>query len=230
MHAYIISDLHLGSSATRYNTFMAFVERMPEGVALILNGDIVNAATKSQSRRTESAAVQHTLAAASFHRPVIWLGGNNDTDYQPATPGQISFRASFAIGRRLYVCHGHQFLALPSGAGLVRQMVAWYCRRLQLRSARTLHMSDVIRHIPPLYRLACLLVASRAIRFARRNGYAAIACGHTHCPDVRPSGHVAYFNTGAWMAGTPHYLEVTDADVRLRKVAEHAPARGGRTD
>ena len=58
-----------------------------------------------------------------------------------------------------------------------------------------------------------------AVKFAKENGFGAIACGHTHQPEDRTVQGVRYINTGAWTEYPPHYLMVNDKEIRLERYA-----------
>ncbi len=219
MHAFIVSDLHLGSSEARHQDFTRFLEALPAGATLVLNGDIANHATKRQVCESEGTAVVEQLCRESFHRPIVWLSGNNDSCYRPEQPNQIEFSDHLAFGKELYICHGHQFLAFPSRTRWLQKLLGALCRLFHSDTGRTHHMADVLQRVPPLYRLACRIVARGAIRFARRHGYAAITCGHTHHAEEVTACGVRYINTGAWTTPTPSYVVVKDGDIRLEAFA-----------
>jgi len=215
VHAFIVSDLHLGSSETRHEAFSRFLDDLPAGATLILNGDIANDATKSELRMAEARSVLDEIRRESFQRPVIWLGGNNDTGYRPGDPGRIEFRDELALGRDLYVCHGHKFLTLPGDTDGLQKLIRLFIGLFHRERERTMHMANYLRRVPPLYRIACRVVARGAIRYARKHGYAAITCGHTHHAETLVQDGIRYFNTGAWTEDTPHYLSVSNDSIIL---------------
>jgi len=215
VHAFIISDLHLGSSETRHEALLAFMDSLPGGATLVLNGDVANDATKRMPAVAGARTILDELRRQSFLRPVIWVDGNNDAGYRPENPGRIEFRSDLAFGRDLYVCHGHQFLAVPGSTVGLQKLMRRALLLIHRDRDRTMHIADYLQQVPPLYRLACRLVSRGAIRFARRNGYAAITCGHTHHAEALTTGGIQYFNTGTWTEMPAHYLEVTDNDFVL---------------
>jgi UDP-2,3-diacylglucosamine pyrophosphatase LpxH len=217
--AFIVSDLHLGSSKTRHHAFAEFIDRLPGGAMLVLNGDIANDATKHQLRDAEGQAILDQVRRESARRRVVWLGGNNDTDYQPEDPGHIEFRNELAFGKDLYVCHGHRFLTLLGETQALQKAACRFCRLFHRDREETLHMADYLRRVPPLYRLACWVVSRRAVHYARRHGYAAITCGHTHhAEDITIKG-VRYINSGAWTEPIPHFVHVRESGITLRAVS-----------
>jgi UDP-2,3-diacylglucosamine pyrophosphatase LpxH len=219
VHAFIVSDLHLGSSETKYDQCVGFIDSLPDGAMLVLNGDTANDATKHEVCEEKGRQIFERIRQESLRRPVVWLSGNNDTGYRPESKGRIEYRSELAIGKDLYVCHGHRFLTFPSDTQSLQKLLHAFCDVFHRDRGRTLHMADYLQRLPPLYRLACWLVARGAIRFARRNGYSAITCGHTHRAEEVTAGDVTYFNTGAWSAAEPHCLEVTESGPVLRRAA-----------
>ena len=56
-----------------------------------------------------------------------------------------------------------------------------------------------------------------AVEHARKQGYDAVCCGHTHLPSAAVAGasSVEYYNSGCWTERPAHYLTVHDGRVEL---------------
>jgi len=218
LQTHVISDIHLGSTEAQHERFMDFVRGLPAGACLVLNGDVVNHATKLQPGQAESTAALRLLAEESHRRPVIWIRGNNDATFHPDDPGAIRFVDHYAIEHRLYICHGHRFLAPPPPVQWLLQRIGRACERLCARRMHTFHTSAYLRRVAPLYRLVCSRQAHAATAYARHHGYSAVACGHTHNAETRPMRGVTFFNTGSWTDSAPHQLIVGDQTMALHPI------------
>ncbi|MBT3193895.1 MAG: hypothetical protein HN341_15230, partial [Verrucomicrobia bacterium] len=109
MQTFITSDLHLGIEQSRVDAFLAFLDTLPAGAQLVLNGDIITHYYSDRTLSPEHSRVVDRLRHASYEREVIWVRGNNDKHLQLQDPGNIKFVASYTLGKRLYIAHGHRF-------------------------------------------------------------------------------------------------------------------------
>ncbi len=55
-----------------------------------------------------------------------------------------------------------------------------------------------------------------AVQYARRNGFAAVICGHTHYSEDTVIQGIRYINTGCWTEWPPSYLVVNDKEMNLK--------------
>ena len=78
---------------------------------------------------------------------------------------------------------------------------------------------DVMTRFEPFYRFYRKKLMFDAVKFAKKRGFEVITCGHTHFPEDRTVRGVRYINTGAWTEYPPHYLVVSDREIRLKRYA-----------
>lgn len=215
MHAFVVSDLHLGSSHCLHEAFARFLESLPPDASLILNGDSVNHWVRRFPRaHTE---LLDRLRRVSRQRPLIWVRGNNDRAYRLPDPGEIHFCPdSYAIGKRLYIAHGHAFDRIMHGNWPVTVAFRIVYVLHHCFGARRLHVAAYAKRWRALYRILSDHMARNATAFARAHGYEAVTCGHSHDAGVWNLNGIRYFNTGAWTERPLHCLEITDTDIRLR--------------
>lgn len=205
---YIVSDLHLGSSYFRRENFVRFLDTLPAGARLVLNGDILDEPGDPLS--PEHAAVVRRLVAESYERPVVWVHGNHDESVALDDPGRIQFVRRWAVDDTLLVLHGDQLDGIMPRHGLFRSLFK-KLHRLRIRLGfADVHVAHYAKRWSLLYRVLNEHVARRAIDAARREGFAAVTCGHTHAPmEWERDGH-RYLNTGAWTEEPNHYVSVTE--------------------
>jgi UDP-2,3-diacylglucosamine pyrophosphatase LpxH len=205
---YIVSDLHLGSSYFRRENFVRFLDTLPAGARLVLNGDILDEPGDPLS--PEHAAVVRRLVAESYERPVVWVHGNHDESVALDDPGRIQFVRRWAVDDTLLVLHGDQLDGIMPRHGLFRLFFKkLHHLRIRLGFA-DVHVAHYAKRWSLLYRVLNEHVARRAIDAARREGFGAVTCGHTHAPmEWERDGH-RYLNTGAWTEEPNHYVSVTE--------------------
>jgi len=215
---YIISDLHLGSRYSRHEVFVEWVKQLPDDATLILNGDTINHRYRKWPGWQDHEAVVQFLREESERRPIIWIRGNNDRSYATDDPGAIEFRDDYAIGKRLYIAHGHRFDRLmPRTRWLLWGISAVYAIR-RLATASDMHVAKYAKRMPFLYNILCNHVAKNAIKFAAAHGYEAVTCGHTHrMVDMQRSG-ICYINTGAWTETPSYFVRVADTRITLESI------------
>jgi len=216
LNTIILSDLHIGSRYFISEPLKGFLENLPPQADLVLNGDSVD-------RRRFKILPQHRsmldlLAKESYRRKVIWIWGNHDWKYLPSDPGKIEFMKSFNIGRRLYVSHGHKFdlilLILRPLTNIIRII---YDRRAELGNNRV-HVALAAKRFEWLYSVLRKHVALGAVNFARKNGYEAVACGHTHYVEDVVMNGIRYINTGAWTEPPITYISVDQEKIELKTI------------
>ena len=215
---FIVSDLHLGSAYFYHRHFSAWLDALPPEVPLVLNGDVID--DPGQALPAAHRAVLERLVCESRARPVIWVHGNRDAHFRPAEPGQIRFVDSWRLDRRLLVVHGHRLDQLMPRYAAFK----WVFRRLHRcriwLGGGDAHVAQYAKQWPVLYRVLNEHVARNALRVARREGVAAIACGHTHAAMAIKRQGRYYFNTGAWTEKPLHFLEVAPDSITLQTYCE----------
>jgi UDP-2,3-diacylglucosamine pyrophosphatase LpxH len=210
---YIVSDLHLGSEYFRLENFVCFLDTLPGGVSLVLNGDTIDEPGNSLS--AEHEAVVQRLVAESKQRPVVWIHGNHDESFGLDDPGGIQFARRWEVDRVLLVLHGDQLDGVMPRHGLFKILFKKF-HRLRIRLGfPDVHVADYAKRFGLLYRVLSKHVARRALDAAQREGFGAVTCGHTHAPMELERGGLRYLNTGAWTEVSNHYVAVTEGGRRV---------------
>lgn len=215
----ILSDTHLGSRFSRTRQLVDFLEALPDGAGLVLNGDIVDVWRIRSD--TEAQDCLARIVAESRMRRVVWVRGNNDRHYFPQDPGNIEFCENHAIGKRLYIAHGDRFDIVLRYSRIFLVPLRGLLRVANAMSSKPRHNAAWARLWPLAHRTFCRQVASTAMKFATRSGFAAVCCGHTHEAEEIHRGGMHYLNTGAWTEEVPHYVLVkSDGTLELRPATQ----------
>ena len=216
MPTLIISDLHLGSNFCQYDKLRAWLEDLPDGVDLVLNGDVVHA--KHSDFVEEHLALLGDLRRMAETRRIVWVEGNHEKHHNSLDRGCIEYVPWHRIGPDLVVAHGHHFeargfLALISFS-VFRQIYKLH-RRL---GGPPMHVARYARQFPVLFSVFRNAITRNAVRFARRHDARTVVCGHTHFSEERALDGVRYFNTGSWTELPSSCLFVDDKTIELREI------------
>jgi UDP-2,3-diacylglucosamine pyrophosphatase LpxH len=212
---YIVSDLHLGSAYFRRENFVRFLDELPAKARLVLNGDTLDEPGDPLSADHE--AVVRRLVDESHKRPVVWVHGNHDDSFILPDHGRIEFVRQWLVDDKLLVLHGDQLDRVMPNSRLFRLLFR-KLHRLRIRLGfPDIHVASYAKRFGLLYRVLNKHVARRAIDAARRQGYGAVTCGHTHAPMELERDGLRYLNTGAWTEEPNHFVSVTEGGrVELR--------------
>lgn len=211
---YIVSDLHLGSPYFCRQNFVAFLDDLPPGARLVLNGDTID--EPGEPLPPAHAEVLRRLVSESHTRHVVWVYGNHDKGFALTDPGRIEFVRRWQVDDRLLVIHGDRLDSIMPRHRLFRAAFK-KLHRLRIRLGfDDVHVAHYAKRWGFLYRVLSEHVARRAIDAAEREGFHAVTCGHTHAPMAVERGGRRYLNTGAWTEEPNHYVAVTGGTIDLR--------------
>ncbi len=216
MNAVVISDLHLESVHSLSHQLEVFIRSLPAGYDLILNGDIIDSGYPKLPR--QNLRILEYLRQKSHNRKIVWIRGNHDNCSLLQDRGKILFKRSYTIDNRLIITHGNEIdKAKTLVQLLIRPFKVIQLIRIQA-GAKPINVAQFARKVEPLYKLYRRKLMGDAVKFAKKKGFGAIACGHTHYPEDRVFQGVRYINTGAWTEYPPFYLLVNEREISLNKV------------
>lgn len=232
LRSLFISDLHLGSVASKSAAFLDFLRNV-EVERIFLVGDIFElwSGARLHWSDTQAAVLAELEARRAAGVEVVYLPGNHDLEHQSAA---FAARHGFAqqrdhlyetvSGQRYLVLHGDLFdmavLRSPAmtsfGArtdGLLHAMDALVTRlcgvpvRLGAWMVRRFHMLVLTgnRH------------ERRLTRHARAQGCHGVICGHFHLARIRARDGVTYANCGDWVHSLTALAEAPDGALQLMR-------------
>jgi UDP-2,3-diacylglucosamine pyrophosphatase LpxH len=131
---------------------------------------------------------------------------------------KIEVAPIFHIHNALLIAHGHDFDdIMPRNRLFMKVFKRLHELRIFL-GARPVHVANYAKKWKPFYNVLRKNVMKNAVACAQDNGFAAVACGHTHfAEDVMFNG-IRYINTGTWTEH-PLYFSLVDNDtISLNRV------------
>jgi len=199
MDAVVVSDLHLESVHTLSDQIALFIENLPEECDLILNGDIIDSSYPNMPQ--ENLQILELIRHCSLLRD----------------RGRIHFKRIHTVDKRLLITHGNE---LDKTKARIQQFLRAF-KLIQFilvkSSLKPVNVAHLASKFEPFYRLYRRKLMRDAVRFARKNGFEAITCGHAHHPEDRVFQGVRYINTGAWTDYPVFYLLVNEKEISLNR-------------
>lgn len=215
MNAIIVSDLHIGSRYFLYRSFERFLKNIPEDHELILNGDIID--NPYQKLTPLHQKILDHIERISYKQKVVWIRGNRDNGYIRCDLGKIRVKRLHAIKRRLLISHGDYFdEIMPRSQVFMEVFMFMHNLRVKL-GARPVHVAQYAKKWEFLYGVLRKNVMINAVQYARKNGYEAVTCGHTHFAEDIVVDGIRYINTGAWTEYPIFYLQIAGDEICLKR-------------
>lgn len=220
----VISDVHLGDPHCRRELLLHFLDALPNGCTLVLNGDILDDPRVPLPTPDQVAWLR--LGETARRVSLVWLWGNHDNGCRPTLNGPVQFAAEHHLEQRLLVRHGDEFMRFR---GHHHCFIALFRRLHNLRvrlGAAPVHVSHYAKKWRWFYATFCREVRENAVAHAQAGGYAAIACGHTHAVEdcLTPEG-IRYLNTGSWTEAPTRCLVVTPEAIQFCDVEDWLAAQ-----
>jgi UDP-2,3-diacylglucosamine pyrophosphatase LpxH len=216
MRAFVVSDVHVGSSFLQAGAFLAFLDGLPAGATLVLNGDTFDA--RADEMPPAHHAVAERLAAEAGRREVVCVEGNHDGHVAPATRQGLTLVPSWSPGPRLVAVHGNVFHNLRPYHRTFIAFFRWLHRVQMALGGEAAHVARFAKNFPTLYGVLRRNVAMNAVEYAKEHGCRAVTCGHTHYAEELEHDGIRYINTGCWTETPIHYLDVNDSEMQLKEV------------
>lgn len=221
----ILSDIHLGSKASRTKDVLKFLDDNTSD-RLILNGDIIDMWALKRGgnwKDTHSKFIKKILKIAK-KKEVIYLIGNHDEflhKFAPLYLKNIKLLKEYILtdsnNKKLYIFHGDvldifitkiKWLALIGSIGYdialwLNRMYNWY------REKRNLPYYSISKEIKNKIKSAVNFIndfEDNAINLAKLKNCDIAVCGHIHQPDLKEN----YMNSGDWCENCTALVETLD--------------------
>jgi UDP-2,3-diacylglucosamine pyrophosphatase LpxH len=238
--AVFISDVHLGSAASRADAAAAFLKHV-ECDTLYLVGDIIDM-WRLRSRwywpETHNKFIRRVLKMAKHGTRVVFIPGNHDEharDYAGLNFGGVELVReavhTTADGRRLLVVHGDEIDAVVRhhralsvlGSVAYDKLVTINRWSNVIRRGMGLQPWSLSAAIKQRVKRACQHIAKYEQTLAdeaARRGLDGVVCGHIHKAEIRDIAAtdgrtVQYFNCGDWVESLTALVEHDDGTLRV---------------
>lgn len=210
----ILSDLHLGSKASRRNDIIKFLEEN-ECDNLYLNGDIIDGWALNRGskwKEKDTKVVRKILKMAENGTNVVWIKGNHDDfliNYLTLNMGNITIKDHVKYKgidkRKYYIFHGdvldvfsNKFSIIAKIGSVGYDFALWLNRWYNVyRELRGLPYYSLSKRIKDGVKAAVSYIGDfelRATELAKNNDCDVAVCGHIHSPKLTKQ----YMNSGDW--------------------------------
>lgn len=228
--AVVISDLHLGSDNCQAKTLLQFLERLRPGdldtKRLVLNGDVFDSIDFRRLKK-HHWRILSKLRKLSDTVEILWVHGNHDGPAEAISQLLgVSVHDEVTVpsgGKSVLFLHGHRFdefierypLTSRFADGVYR-VLQWVDKSHTIARTAKAQSKTFLRCVQK--------VQDSSVAYARKRGYSAVCCGHTHQPTRVERNGVLYVNSGCWTEHVCHYLTVRDGAIELHEYLGEAAA------
>lgn len=224
----IISDLHLGSKASRSKDIIDFLNKI-ECNNLILNGDIIDGWAMNRGSKwkdSHTKVIRKILKMAEKGTNVVWIKGNHDEfleTYLNLTLGNITIKKDLIYKGKdkklYYIFHGDVLDVFSSKFKIIAKIgsvgydLALWLNRIynKYREYRKLPYYSISNDIKQGVKAAINFVGNfekKAILLAKQNNCDIAICGHIHKPEINHQ----YMNSGDWCENCTALVEDYDGN------------------
>ncbi len=232
-----ISDLHLGAGGSRADEVAEFLKCI-DCDTLYLVGDILDMWRLKKRWHWPEAnnrVVRRILKLVKRGTRVVYIPGNHDDAarrYVGLSLGGVEIAMNAVHTRRdgstMLVTHGDQFDLVVRNARLLSAIGAWAYDWLvrvnrvynRVRGMMGMEYWSLSHYLKLKVKSACKHISrfeDALMDEAKREGHAAVVCGHIHKAEVREAatGSVAYYNCGDWVESCSALVEHADGRMEL---------------
>lgn len=219
--AIIISDIHFGSPMCQAKELDEFLSNIRVQY-LILAGDVFDDLKFNRLQHWHWQALSR-IRKISDHCQVIWIRGNHDI-VSARTMSHllgVQVRNNFGwemYGKRFFVVHGDRWDTFIYKHQLTTAFItSVYNGLMRLNSTGARKFTKWLKKKAKLLTRNSEAVQFGAIRYAKKKGYDAVFCGHTHMAMLTRVGNIVYGNDGTWQSDDPHFIAIKESRVELCK-------------
>jgi UDP-2,3-diacylglucosamine pyrophosphatase LpxH len=217
----IVSDIHLGTKASKVNQVVRFLKLNPCEL-LVLNGDIIDGwrlKKRGKWRKKDTRFFKTLLDLLSqYNTRVVYLRGNHDEFIEEIAPllvGNFEIRRDLILElpvtrKKYFILHGDVFDSVTSRitwlsrlGGTGYEILLAYNKRYNRRRIRKglpyRSVSQVWKDNVKIMVNYLSKFEDRAHDFAKMNHCHGIICGHVHKPADKMLDGIHYLNSGDWV-------------------------------
>lgn len=229
--AIIISDIHLGSDICQAKLLEQFLSDIHHNVIhtteLILNGDVFENWDFRRLKKNHWRVLSQ-IRKMSDHVNVVWVGGNHDgpTELVSHLLG-VTVVDEYIIEsgeKKILLVHGHQFDKFMDDHPFLTWFGDIIYNCLQ-KMDPSFYLAKTAKHSSKHFLRCVELVEEKAKKYAEKNGYDTVCCGHTHFAIEKP-GEISYYNSGCWTELPCTYLTIENGIIELHNLTHKEDENG----
>jgi UDP-2,3-diacylglucosamine pyrophosphatase LpxH len=234
--AIIISDVHLGTEASKAQELLEFLDKHYTDI-LLINGDFIDGwgLAKGSKWRSKHTKVVSKVLDISRKVPVIWIRGNHDEflhEFMHMHLGKLQVEENYILdlgeGKRYFVFHGDVLDVFVAKWKWIAKIGArGYELALSIntlynkwRKWRGLPYYSISKDIKNGVKAAVNYITDfevGAANLAKQNNCIGVICGHIHKPEDRQIAGIHYLNSGDWVENLTAILIDHDNNITIKE-------------
>ena len=239
--AIFISDVHLGTKDCKASQLNEFL-KLHQCEALYIVGDFIDGwrmAKKVHWRKSYTRIIRRILKLSKRGVKIYYVTGNHDEFFRKFANNRFDnihlinkIVHTTADNKRLVVIHGDQFDGVTRAHSLLKWIGDWgydilmFLNRVfnLLRAKYGYGYWSFAGYLKNHIKRAQRYITDyedAASRFAAKQGYDGIICGHIHHPAAKELNNVAYYNTGDWVESCTALMEDFEGGFTLMDWKNH---------
>lgn len=229
VHTLLLSDLHLGTDATRAEAVIATLNTF-WFEQIVLNGDVFENLDFNRLPKRHWKVLSRIRKLSDPDRAVTeaWVRGNHDIgiidvmSHLVGVPVYSEYHWEHG-GHRYLAIHGDQFDSAIGRSPVATRWLGIIHTPLRALDPRNRHVVGWFLRQVSTWRRESARVRDGAVRHARRQGVQTVICGHTHESDDTTLDGVRYINSGSWTQDECSFVTVGDDGAKLHVVRPATP-------
>jgi len=219
-HTIIISDLHLGSSVSRSQKVIDFLQSA-QFRKLILLGDVFESLNFEKLKAADWQLL-FLISEFSKEKKVRWVEGNHDKGlikiFSAFTGAQAYKVYHWQYKKKKYLAiHGHQFDYFLINNYFLSYLANLIYNFIQLIDFKDKRISRFIKRKSKGWLKLSQKVAKRALWYAYLRKVDFIFCGHTHRADKKRKRGIWYYNSGCWTDIPATFITIDENKIKIGK-------------
>jgi len=218
VYALVISDVHLASPYSNASKLLVTL-KAHQYQLLIVVGDL-----HEDGGEIDEAQFELVTYLRENRSRLVYVDGNHDpSEYnliQRMIGVQVQRKHELLLsGKRFCFLHGHQFdrMSFVFNYPFVDKL---FNGTTALLKKVKVSGCDLGAWMDSFHSGFSDRLAKRALKYATRNGYDRIVCGHTHIPMYLIQGGIEYFNCGGWVGDLQTFLTIQEDGTTSLRSAE----------
>jgi UDP-2,3-diacylglucosamine pyrophosphatase LpxH len=215
----ILSDIHLGSETSHTRELLEFLGNT-EMKKLILNGDVFDDLRFTRLKSSHWKVLSRIRKLSKVLK-LVWIRGNHDTLSAETLSHLLGIEVHSHYDWKymrhwFYAEHGDRWDLFIYKHRFLSALFTRVHQYLQKHApVFTEKLSKYLKDSAKFMSRNSSAIEYSAVRLAKRNGFSAVFCGHTHIPVLQKIDGVIYGNDGSWQNDVMSFIGIEGNNIGL---------------